>query len=165
MGRGVLQIGLISDTHGLLRPEAVVALRGADLILHAGDIGKQSVLDALAEIASVEAIAGNVDRAWCTLPEQRSLLVGDTPVVLVHDSKTLDPTRLGDVVVCGHSHRPGIEAHDGRLWVNPGSAGPRRFSLPVCVGWLVLGDGPPRARLIPLEVAPPRSRARSVRPR
>lgn len=159
-----MRIGLIADTHGLVRPEALAELAGAELILHAGDIGKTAVLDALAQLAPVEAIAGNVDRGWCELPECRVLEIADHQVVLVHDRSSLDgPPPPGSIVVCGHSHRPAIERVGGVLWVNPGSAGPRRFSLPVGVGWLELGAGAPTARLVTLDVPPPRRRARRSR--
>ncbi len=152
-----MRIGLIADTHGLLRPEAAAALAGADAILHAGDIGSPAVLDALGALAPVEAIAGNVDRGWCALPECRRFVLAGVPIVLVHDRKQLPALPApGAVVVCGHSHRPSITEEDGVLVVNPGSAGPRRFSLPVGIGWLTLGDGPPAARLAPLDVPPPR---------
>lgn len=160
-----MRIGLIADTHGLVRPEALAALAGAELILHAGDIGKPAVLEALAQVAPVEAIAGNVDRGWCALPEERLIDIVDHQVILVHDRKALTaPPAPGSVVVCGHSHRPSIERENGVLWVNPGSAGPRRFSLPVGVGWLELGDGAPQASLVTLDVPPPRRRARRSRP-
>lgn len=155
-----MRIGLISDTHGLLRPEAVAALRGVDRILHAGDIGKPGVLEQLAEIAPCEAIAGNVDRAWCTLPEARWLTVAGTRVFLVHDWKRARPVEGPAVVVCGHSHKPGVWREDDVLVVNPGSAGPRRFSLPVSVGFLSIHHAEVSAELRTLEVPPPRSRKR-----
>jgi putative phosphoesterase len=153
-----MRIGLISDTHGLLRPEAVAALTGVDLLLHAGDIGKPSVLEGLRRVAPLEAIAGNVDRKWCTLPEQRWLELAGHRVLLVHDWKAAAPVEGPAIVVCGHSHKLGVTLENNVLVVNPGSAGPRRFSLPVSVGFLTLGDGPPRAETVLLDVAPARRR-------
>ena len=158
-----MRIGLIADTHGLLRPEAVRALVGVDLILHAGDIGKPSVLDALQELAPVEAIAGNVDRKWCALPEARWLTVAGRRVLLVHDWKSHGPIEGPALVVCGHSHRPGVEIQDELLIVNPGSAGPRRFSLPVSVGFVTVGADGWTAETHTLEVPPPRRRSKRGR--
>jgi putative phosphoesterase len=155
-----VRIGLISDTHGLLRPEAVEALRGVDRILHAGDIGKPAVLSELEALAPVEAIAGNVDRKWCALPEARWLTIADHRVLLVHDWRSHGPVDGPALVVCGHSHRPGISVEGDLLVVNPGSAGPRRFSLPVSVGFVTLGAGGWQAETLTLEVPPPRRRAR-----
>ena len=153
-----MRIGLIADTHGLLRPEAVAALEGVDLILHAGDIGKPAVLDGLRSVAPVEAIAGNVDRAWCELAEARWLTVAGHRVLLVHDWKAHGPVDGPALVVCGHSHRPGVTRDGDVLVVNPGSAGPRRFSLPVSVGFAVLGPEGWTATTQTLDVAPPRRR-------
>lgn len=138
-------IGLISDTHGLLRPEAVRALRGSDFIVHAGDIGSPDILAALAELAPVTAIRGNNDRdAWAEgLADTATLTAGDCVLYVLHSlaDLDLDPVAAGiRVVVSGHSHRPGWRETDGVLYVNPGSAGPRRFSLPVTVGRLVVED-------------------------
>jgi len=148
-----VRVGVISDTHGLVRPEAVKALRGVDLIVHAGDIGTPDVLDQLRAIARVVAIRGNNDRgAWArTLPERDTLRVAGARIHVIHDVNELD-AELGDidVVVSGHSHRPGIVERDGTLYLNPGSAGPRRFSLPVTVAHLAIRAGVPRARIIPL---------------
>lgn len=154
-----MRIGLISDTHGLLRPEALAALAGADLLLHAGDIGTQAVLDGLAAIAPVRAIRGNIDRAGPTseLPDTLDLELGGRRIHLVHDGKTADPPEGTDIVVCGHSHQPGITARDGIVFVNPGSAGPRRFSLPIAVAWLDLSE-PTSSRIVELDV--PRTKAR-----
>ena len=151
-------VGLISDTHGLLRPEAVAALVGSEVIVHAGDIGAPSVLDGLRAIAPVVAVRGNNDRdPWAAaIPERVITEMGDTRVCVIHeiDALGLDPARERiAVVVSGHSHKPHIEHHDGVLFVNPGSAGPRRFSLPIAVARLHLGEDAPRAELVTLSVA------------
>jgi len=125
---GVRIVGLISDTHGLLRPEAVRALQGSDLIIHAGDVGKIEILDALRDIAPVVAVRGNVDRL--DLPETASA----GPIFVIHDLKQLaiDARAAGyRAVISGHSHKPGTSERDGLLYINPGAAGPRRFKLPV----------------------------------
>jgi putative phosphoesterase len=134
-------IGVISDTHGLLRPQAVEALRGVAHIVHAGDIGKPEILDELAGIAPVSAVRGNVDtQAWAkALPETLSLDFEGTAVFAVHDRGTLLPAHghlQHRVVIFGHSHQPLAEERSGVLWLNPGSAGPRRFRLPVTVATL-----------------------------
>jgi len=139
-------IGLISDTHGLLRAEALEALRGSDLILHAGDIGRSEVLDGLREIAPVVAVRGNTDReGWAaSLPETQMVEAGGIFVYLLHDRQRLDvsPAVAGiAAVISGHSHRPSIRRDRGVLWINPGSAGPRRFSLPVSVARLHIEPG------------------------
>ncbi|PON15299.1 metallophosphoesterase [Candidatus Entotheonella serta] len=136
-------VGLISDTHGLLRPEAVEVLKGSDLIVHAGDIGSIDVVEALSEIAPVVAVRGNVDKGeWAgQFPEDEVVEVPGTGKFLyvlhnVHDLD-LDPAAAGfDVVISGHSHRPGIKKRGDVLFVNPGSAGPRRFTLPIATGTL-----------------------------
>lgn len=139
-------IGVISDTHGLLRPEAVDALRGVDLILHAGDVGSPDVLATLKRIAPVVAVRGNNDKGeWANeLPHWEVTKVGIVSIYMIHDVKeiNLSPAAAGfQVVVSGHSHKPSIEKRKGVLYVNPGSAGPRRFSLPVTVARLkVSGD-------------------------
>jgi uncharacterized protein len=138
------QIGLISDTHGLLRPQAVRALSGVQQIIHAGDIG-EGVLEALGQIAPVAAIRGNNDKgAWAAhIPETLELRVGGVRIHVIHDLKelTLDPVAAGfDVVVSGHSHKPSVTERDGVCYVNPGSAGPRRFSLPVTLAYLELSS-------------------------
>lgn len=138
-------VGVISDTHGLIRPTALEALAGAELILHAGDIGKPEVLDALRNIAPVVAIRGNVDRGpWAAeLPEARSVEVFGERGYLIHDLKSLTQ-QIPDkpaLIVHGHSHQPGCQRRDGVLYLNPGSAGPRRFKLPVCVARLRFLDG------------------------
>ena len=136
-------IGIISDTHGLLRPEALAALRGSDYIIHAGDIGDPLILQTLAEIAPVTAIRGNVDReAWARkIPPTNVLEVGGISIYVLHNLNELDlqPEAAGfDVVVCGHSHVAKQEMKNGVLYFNPGSAGPRRFRLPVTVGRLTV---------------------------
>jgi putative phosphoesterase len=150
-----ITLGVISDTHGLLRPEAVVALRSSDHILHAGDVGSPEILDALAKIAPVIAIRGNIDTgAWAhSLPETEVLELGGVSVYVLHDCGQLDlkPEAAGfRVIVYGHSHRPKIEENNGVLYFNPGSAGPRRFNLPVSVGRLSIEAGNVRAELIQL---------------
>jgi uncharacterized protein len=157
------RIGLISDTHGLLRPEAVEALRGSDLIIHGGDIGSAQVLEALAAIAPVTAVRGNNDTAsWARkLPDVARLAVEGVRILVIHDVKELDLEAArteADVVVCGHSHKPRVEAVAGLLVVNPGSAGPRRFTLPVTVANLELAAGNAHATIVPLAVATPPSR-------
>jgi putative phosphoesterase len=139
-------IGVISDTHGLLRPEAVAALRGVEHILHAGDVGDFAILDALREIAPVTAIRGNVDLhdACAQLPATDVVELGDRLFYLVHSVKDLDinPAAAGiAMVVSGHSHKASVTVRDGVIYFNPGSAGPRRFSLPVTVGFITVEDG------------------------
>ena len=134
-------IGLISDTHGLLRERALGALAGAEFILHAGDVGKPEILDALRAIAPVVAVRGNVDRQpWArALPETAEARTAGGRIYLLHDLKQLaiDPRAAGfAAVVSGHSHHPGRIERDGVLYLNPGSAGPRRFRLPVTVARL-----------------------------
>jgi putative phosphoesterase len=139
-------IGVISDTHGLLRPEALAALRGVEHILHAGDVGDFSILERLGEIAPVTAIRGNVDvaGACAELPATDVVELGGKLFYLVHSVHDLDinPVAAGvAVVVSGHSHKAGVEVRDGVVYFNPGSAGPRRFSLPVTVGFVTVEDG------------------------
>ncbi len=148
-------IGVISDTHGLLRPQAIEALRGSDRILHAGDVGAPEILKSLAQIAPVTAIRGNVDTApWArALPTSEVIEVNGMSIYILHDLGQLDlkPQAAGfRVVICGHSHKPKIEEKDGVLYFNPGSAGPRRFNLPVSVGRLRIAGGRVRAELIEL---------------
>jgi putative phosphoesterase len=151
-------VGVISDTHGLMRAEALRALAGAELIIHAGDIGRPEVLDALRAIApTLVAVRGNNDReAWAqTIAETETIEIGGVKLYLLHalQELTLDPTASGfDVVVCGHSHRPSVERRDGVLYLNPGSAGPRRFKLPVSVARLTVRGKSCRARIIELTV-------------
>src|ERR1700693_5726193 len=143
-------VGVISDTHGLLRREAVEALRGSDHIIHAGDVGAPEILEQLAWIAPVTAIRGNVDKAeWCRkLPETEVLELGGISIYILHDLARLDlkPQAAGfSVVISGHSHIPKQEERDVVLYFNPGSAGPRRFKLPVSVGKLILQEDGVRA--------------------
>lgn len=152
-----LTIGLISDTHGLLRPEALAALAGSDFIVHAGDIGSPDVLAGLSRIAPVTAIRGNVDRGdWASALLTRDVLqIGQIFLYVIHDlaELDLDPAAAGfQVVVSGHSHMPVSREKDGVLYVNPGSAGPRRFKLPIAVGRLTIADGRLTSELI--ELAP-----------
>lgn len=135
------QVGVISDTHGLLRPEAIVALQGSDLILHAGDIGKPEVLEGLSEIAPVIAIRGNNDKgAWAeAIAERETIQIENVFVHLLHivQELNLEPQQAGiQIVISGHSHKPAIVDRDGVLFLNPGSAGPRRFKLPISVARL-----------------------------
>ena len=152
-----LRVGLISDTHGLLRPEATAFLQGSDFIVHAGDICDAAILDALAAIAPVTAVRGNNDRGpWAErLPETEMLKVGELFVYVVHDLAQLDiePGAVGvRVVVAGHSHQPRVEERGGVLFVNPGSAGPRRFRLPIAAGELIVSGGSVSARTVELAV-------------
>ena len=150
-------IGLISDTHGLIRPEALEALKGAELIIHAGDIGTPEVLSALKHVAPVAAIKGNIDSgAWAKLlPDTKLVKAGDTWLFIIHNVRELDcdpVTRGFQVVVSGHSHKPSVLTRDGVLFVNPGSAGPRRFKLPIAVGKLFIEDNRVNAAIIELPV-------------
>jgi len=149
-------IGVISDTHGLLRPEAIEALRGSEHIIHAGDVGSPEILEKLSTIAPVTAVRGNVDKgAWSRrLPETEVLELGGISIYVLHDLAQLDlkPKAAGfAVVISGHSHVPEQEMLDGVLYFNPGSAGPRRFKLPVSVGRLILEDGV-RGELLQLQL-------------
>lgn len=151
------RIGLISDTHGLLRPQALEALGGSDLILHAGDVGTPEILTALRELAPVIAVRGNVDTSdWArTLPETSVAEAGKVLLYVLHDVHTLDlnPVAAGfHVVVSGHSHQPGRFERDGVLYINPGSAGPRRFQLPVTVARLDLACAPFQVEFVELKV-------------
>jgi uncharacterized protein len=148
-------IGVISDTHGLLRPEALEALRGADHIIHAGDVGSPEILEKLAAIAPVTAVRGNIDKsAWARKPPETAVLeLGGISIYILHDLTQLDikPKAAGfGVVVSGHTHVPKQETRDGVLYFNPGSAGPRRFELPVSIGQLILKDGSVRGELVTL---------------
>jgi putative phosphoesterase len=141
------RIGLISDTHGLLRKEALEALRGSELILHAGDVGKPEILESLTEIAPVVAVRGNVDtQEWARgLPTTAIVEAGAIRIYMLHDVKELDlnPASAGfRIVVSGHSHQPGKNERDGVWYINPGSAGQRRFQLPVTIAILNLGKEP-----------------------
>jgi putative phosphoesterase len=152
-------IGVISDTHGLLRLEALAALRGSDYIIHAGDIGDPAILKTLAEIAPVTAIRGNVDRdAWAKkIPATNVLEVGGVSIYVLHNLNELDmkPEAGGfDVVVTGHTHTAKSETKNGALYFNPGSAGPRRFRLPVTIGRLKVKDGKASAEIIEILPGP-----------
>jgi putative phosphoesterase len=150
-------IGIISDTHGLVRPQALEALKDVDMILHAGDIGSQDVLDTLNEIAPVVAVRGNNDKAdWArSLPDWEVVEVGAVSIYMLHDVKAIDisPSGAGfQVVVSGHSHRPAVAEQRGVLYVNPGSAGPRRFTLPVSLAHLHVAGEKVHAQIIELAV-------------
>lgn len=154
-GKAQRRVGLISDTHGLLRPEAVAFLRGSDFIVHGGDIGHAGVLEELAALAPVTAVRGNNDKAaWAgAVPETAVLQVGAVRIYVVHDlgDVELDPEAAGfRVVVSGHSHRPSVTERAGVLYVNPGSAGPRRFKLPITVGELMIVEKSVTARVVEL---------------
>jgi putative phosphoesterase len=162
-GAAPLRIGVISDTHGLLRPEALEALRGCARIVHAGDIGDAAVLAALEALAPVTAVRGNNDTgAWARgLPEQARLEAGGVRILVIHDLHELDFDRAraeADVVISGHSHKPLIDTRDGLLLLNPGSAGPRRFALPVTVATLDVDRGVANAAIVPLAIATPPAR-------
>ena len=149
-------IGVISDTHGLLRPEALEALRGSHAIIHAGDVGRKEILHELEQIAPVTVVRGNIDTdAWARkLPATDVLEIAETSIYVVHniDELDLDPAAGGfSSVVFGHSHRPLIENRKGVLFFNPGSAGPRRFNLPISVGRLSLENGKLFPELIELK--------------
>ena len=150
-----MRIGVISDTHGLLRPEALAALRGCERIIHAGDIGKPEVLEGLRSLAPLDVIRGNVDSGdWAVaIPEALDLRIGGLRIHVTHDVKTMgiDPiAEQVDVVIAGHSHQPKIEQVNGVLYLNPGSAGRRRFTLPISLALLDIEDGQPRAQLVTL---------------
>lgn len=150
-------IGVISDTHGLMRPQALDALAGSDLIIHAGDIGAPEVLDALREIAPLHVVRGNIDQsAWSQpLPETEMFEVDGRYFYLLHNRRELDidPVAAGvEAVVFGHSHRFCNEHQDGVLYFNPASAGPPRFSLPIAVGRIIVSEAGLQAEHIELEV-------------
>lgn len=149
---------MISDTHGLLRPEALAALAGSRFIVHGGDVGPESIVHALQRIAPVTAVRGNTDSSgWArTLPRTNLLEAGGARIYVVHDVTDLDIDPLASevsVVVYGHSHRPSLERRDGVLFLNPGAAGPRRFALPVTVARLTIDAGRADAEII--EIIPP----------
>ena len=148
-------IGLIADTHGLMRPQALETLKGSDLIVHAGDIGKPEVIESLKALCPVRAIKGNNDAgAWAkALPETESIESGAVRLFVIHNVKELDgdPSLRGyQVVISGHSHKPSVSNHQGVLYVNPGSAGPRRFKLPVAVAKLCIRGSQVKAEIIEL---------------
>jgi uncharacterized protein len=156
MASRVHTLGVISDTHGLLRPEAVAALTGVERIVHAGDIGDPAVLRELARLAPVSAVRGNNDRGgWAAdIPETEVVEVGGIALYVLHDvhELDLDPRAAGfAAVIAGHSHQPRQEERDGVLYFNPGSAGPRRFRLPISVGRLTVAHGRVRGALVTLE--------------
>lgn len=151
----MLRVGVISDTHGLLRPEANAFLRGCHHIVHGGDIGRESVLQELAAIAPTSAVRGNNDKgSWAeSLPEAERLRFEEVIVYVIHDLAQLDfePRAAGiDVLISGHSHQPRVEERDGVLHVNPGSAGPRRFRLPITVAELNIDGRAVEARIVEL---------------
>lgn len=148
-------IGVISDTHGLLRPEAIAAMKGVETILHAGDIGSPEILEGLKKIAPVVAVRGNMDSMiWSRdLPLTETVTVGDVMLYVLHDIGDLDlnPSVSGfSAVIYGHSHRPAISSRNSVLYLNPGSAGPRRFRLPVTLALLRVGGNGVTAEIIPL---------------
>ncbi|MFY9747724.1 MAG: metallophosphoesterase family protein [Acidobacteriaceae bacterium] len=150
-----MRVGVISDTHGLLRPEALQALAEVDHILHAGDVGDPKILSALQAIAPLTAIRGNIDRTGpcAALPATEIVILGGTTFYLLHDlhELDLDPSAAGiGVVISGHSHQPLLSHRRGVLYLNPGSAGPRRFSLPVTLGLVTLGNAAPQAEILHL---------------
>jgi uncharacterized protein len=149
----LMRIGIISDTHGLLRPEAVELLRGSEHIIHAGDIGAAEIIPELEKIARVTAIRGNVDtQAWARrYAETEVVELGGVFLYVLHDVNAMDlnPKAAGfTAVISGHSHKPKQELKDGVLYFNPGSAGPRRFKLPISVGRLVIADGKVSAEIL-----------------
>ncbi len=152
------KIGLISDTHGLLRPEALDLLLGSDFIVHAGDVGRPEIIAELARLAPVTAVRGNIDTAvWAqSLPATDVLDAGDsTCLYVLHriEDLDLDPAAAGlQAVISGHSHKPSIRWKDGVLYINPGSAGPRRFSLPISIGHLLVENGTVTPDLIEIRV-------------
>jgi uncharacterized protein len=151
------RIGVISDTHGLVRPQALRALAGADLIVHAGDVGAPAVLEALRAVAPVVAVRGNNDRgAWAAVLSETEVVETDgRSLYVLHDLKELDvdPRAAGfAAVIAGHSHQPRIDRRDGVLYLNPGSAGPRRFRLPIAVAWLAIEPAGVDAEIVQLDV-------------
>ncbi len=152
-----LLLGVISDTHGLLRPEAINALRGCDLIIHAGDVGNAAIIDELRAIAPTFCVRGNVDAgSWASaLPMTAAVDVGELTFYVLHDISQLvvDPASAGfAAVVFGHSHKPLIETREGTLYLNPGSAGPRRFELPVTVARVRVAGREMKAEIVALAV-------------
>jgi uncharacterized protein len=157
MTGGEILVGVISDTHGLLRPEAVAALKGADLIIHAGDVGAPQVLDALRKLAPTFVVRGNIDNAhWAgALPTTADVEVGGLLFHVLHNISELelDPAAVGyAAVVYGHSHQPSIEMREGVLFLNPGSAGPRRFKLPVSIARVSVSGHQLRPEIVELQL-------------
>ncbi|MGB0086136.1 MAG: metallophosphoesterase family protein [Rhodomicrobiaceae bacterium] len=157
MSEREIRVGIISDTHGLLRPQAIEALRGSEVIIHAGDVGKPNIIQELRRIAPVFAVRGNVDnQAWAmALPITECVEVGAQSFWVIHEIAQLDiePLAAGiAAVVFGHSHKPLIETRGGILYINPGSAGPRRFALPVSVARALVSGEKIRAEIVELDV-------------
>jgi phosphoesterase, MJ0936 family len=150
------KIGLIADTHGLMRPEALAALKGSEIIIHAGDIGKAEVIEALKTVAPVIAIRGNNDRdSWAKqIPDLLDLEINGARIYVIHNVNEMDSASASgfQAVVSGHSHKPGVITQDDILFINPGSAGPRRFKLPVTVGKLLFVRDTIKARIVNLNV-------------
>jgi putative phosphoesterase len=149
------RVDIISDTHGLLRPQAIELLRGADHIVHAGDIGSEQILATLRTLAPLTVVRGNNDtQAWAaSIAETETLEIGGRRLHVIHEISKLsvDPVREGiSVVISGHSHKPGIEEKDGVIYMNPGSAGPRRFKLPTTIARLIIGRRTLRPEIIPV---------------
>ncbi|QYF92435.1 metallophosphatase family protein [Massilia sp. PAMC28688] len=154
----MIRVGVISDTHGLLRPQAKAALAGCDYLVHGGDIGNAGILEELAAMAPLTVVRGNNDRAgWAgAVPDTARLAVGPVIIHAIHDIATLalDPAAEGiAVVVYGHSHKARVDTRNGVLFLNPGSAGPRRFSLPVSVAELLIDGASVSARIIDLDIS------------
>lgn len=155
----MIRVGVISDTHGLLRPEAAAALAGSDFIVHGGDIGHAGILAELSAIAPLTVVRGNNDKGpWADgVPDTAWLELGAVFIYAVHDIATIDidPEGAGvQVVIFGHSHKPLAEQRGAVLYLNPGSAGPRRFSLPVSVAMLEIDNGAISARIVELDIGP-----------
>ncbi len=157
--RGTVTVGVISDTHGLLRPSALAALEGSDVVLHAGDVGGQDILDALRDIAPLHVVRGNTDHGtWAeSLPRTEVVTVHGAQIYMVHDIADLDPAPAAadlDMGVFGPSHRPEVTSRDGVVYFNPGAAGHRRFSLPVTVGRVqVTASGVEDPEIVHIEAA------------
>ena len=157
MPAGQILVGVISDTHGLIRPEAIAALKGSDLIIHAGDVGTPHVLDALRQLAPAFVVRGNIDKAqWAgALPATAHVEVGGLMFHVLHDiaELDLDPAAVGyAAVIYGHSHQPAIDMREGVLFLNPGSAGPRRFRLPVSIARVSVSGQQLRPEIIELQL-------------
>ena len=157
MSEREIRVGIISDTHGLLRPRAIEALRGSEVIIHAGDVGKPGIIQELRRIAPVFAVRGNVDnQAWAmALPITERVEVGAQSFWVIHEIAQLDiePSAAGiAAVVFGHSHKPLIETRGGILYINPGSAGPRRFALPVSIARAIVSGEKIRPEIVELDV-------------